>query len=178
MTLEEFKINVGKRRNQPRKHKPLKVYGLKDYYKYYKEKCENTNKNILPYKIFANIIWDTNDFLKNRIGNNGLSIMFPCDIGSLSLAKHEIKKCIVDGKLVTDAKVDWNKTLELWFEDKEAMNNKTLVRINRKDRCYVAYNKEDAKFINKRYFLFQCNRQLKELVAKNYKDGKIDAINY
>ena len=32
-----------------------------------------------------------------------------------------------DGKLKTNLPIDWNKTLELWYEDEESYKNKTLI---------------------------------------------------
>lgn len=174
MTLEEFKINIGKRRKQPRKAKITNSYGVKDGYKYYKNKMVENNEQPLPLQTYLKVLRTINNILRDSFINGKIDIVLPAHLGSLELRRVPIKKKIVDGKVVTNAYIDWNKTLELWYEDEEAFNDRTLVKSTRDNKLSIYYNKDKAHYIFKSYFDFQINRQLREAVMKNHREGKID----
>jgi len=82
---------------------------------------------------------------------------------------------IVNGKLVTSLPIDWDKTLQLWYEDKEAFDNKTLVRIETEEVFKVYYNKQSANYNNKSFYEFKPNRELKRRLSKYAREGYLDA---
>lgn len=178
MTLEEFKINVGKRAKCPRKSKIKNSYGVLDGYLYYREKKKQKNEAYLKKGIYFKITRMVNNILREKFSNGEIEIVFPAKLGVLELRKTQIKKKIVNGKLVTNAFIDWNKTLELWYEDEEAFNNRTLVKHYSNARFSIYYNKQKAEYIGKSYFDFNANRELKNMLKKNINDNKIDAYTY
>lgn len=54
-------------------------------------------------------------------------------MGRLELRKYDAKIYLKDNKVVTNLPIDWDKTLRLWYEDKESYDNRTLVRMEEKE---------------------------------------------
>ena len=96
-------------------------------------------------------------------------------MGSLEIRKRPTRVAIVDGKLVTSLPIDWDKTLKLWYEDKEAFDNKILVRIETEEVFKVYYNKQNANYNNKSFYEFKPNREIKRKLSKHAREGNLDA---
>ena len=65
-----------------------------------------------------------------------------------------------DGKRRTSRRIDWDKTLNLWYEDDEAYKNKTLIYFEGEDRNIIMYEKRNAVYKNKFYYDFKPNRDI------------------
>ena len=86
-------------------------------------------------------------------------------------------KIVIDGKKIrTNLPIDWDRTLKLWYEDKESYKNKTLIKVEEKEIYKIYYNRNIADFTNKTFYRFDINRALKRKLKQNIKDGKIDAF--
>jgi len=86
-------------------------------------------------------------------------------------------KIVIDGKKIrTNLPIDWDRTLKLWYEDKESYKNKTLIKVEEKEIYKIYYNRNIADFTNKTFYQFDINRELKRKLKQNIKDGKIDAF--
>ena len=96
-------------------------------------------------------------------------------MGSLEIRKRPTRVAIVDGKLVTNLPIDWDATLKLWYEDEEAFNNKTLVRIENEEVFKVYYNKKEANYNNKSFYEFKPNRDIQRSLTKHIRAGNLDA---
>jgi hypothetical protein len=72
--------------------------------------------------------------------------------------------------------VDWKRTIDLWWEDDESRESKTLVRFEGLERFAIYYNKKYANFVNKSFYRFIPIRALKrELKEKIINEG-FDAL--
>lgn len=111
-----------------------------------------------------------NDFLK------GKDIVLPHNMGKIELRKRKTSANIVDGKLKVDTPIDWQKTIDLWFEDEESEKKKKLVRRNIGEVYIVHYNKSTAKFNNKMFYKFLPARTLKQSLKNLINQGSIDAF--
>ena len=49
-------------------------------------------------------------------------------MGELEIVKTETFVNIKNNKIVTNLPINWNKTLELWYNDKEAKDSKIIIR--------------------------------------------------
>ena len=81
-----------------------------------------------------------------------------------------------NGKLKTNLPIDWNRTLELWENDKEAFRDKTVLRYELDYIYKLKYNPYKAKFNNKTIFQFKFIRDIKQGISKEIQKGNIDAI--
>lgn len=172
--FEEFKRFVEKI-ECPRKHRVKNSYGVYDGYKYYRKTKPKESKYILSESNYFSIIRRVNKLLVELL-IEGNDITFPMRMGRLELRKYNPKIYIKDGKVKTTLPVDWDRTLKLWYEDEESYKNKILVKIEEKEIFKVYYNRNIANFVNKSFYKFNLNRDVKRRLKKAIKDNKIDAF--
>ncbi len=148
-------------------------YGIRDYYKYYKN---NYNKN-LESSLYTKIISDFNKELINLIIEEGIEYKMPILGLLLSIRKDKRKAKIVNGKLYNNTPVDWVRTRKLWDENEEAKEKKLLVRyLNHHSSGYVYKifcKKAECKVKNKSIYRFKANRMFqRSLSARIFDDTK------
>ena len=175
MDYKEFNIKIKKGDQK----KQAKVRGSWGVYQSYKHIRKNGWYNIgrpLKEHEFYSIIRGVNKLLANELAN-GNEISFPWRMGQLELRKFTPGVSFVDGKLKNTYPIDWGSTMRLWYEDEEAMANKTLLRFEGKGSFYyVKYNKRYAAYENQVFYEFEVNRFLKLALKENIKQGKIDTL--
>lgn len=171
---EEFKRKVQKL-NLPRHHKVTGSLGSYDAYKYIRKNKWFDIPRPLKEGEFYSIIRSINDLLAIEL-SKGNAINLPHRLGTLEIRKRPTRVAIIDGKLVTSLPIDIDATLKLWYEDKEAFDNKTIVRIETEEVFKVYYNKKDANYKNKSFYAFQPNRRIKEGLTKSARAGTLDAF--
>lgn len=172
--LKEFKKRI-KKVSSPRIHKITNSLGVYDAFKYYRKNKPKDKKYVLTESQYFNIIRQVNNILSQYI-INGKSIIFPEKMGTIELRKKErTLKLDDEGNIITNMPVDWDRTLELWYEDKESRENKTLVRMESNELFKIYYNKSKANFNNKSFYDFRCIKDIKLDLKRNIKRGRIDA---
>lgn len=174
MNENEF-INAIKKVSKPRIHKVKNSYGVYDGYKFYRKNKPKESKYMLTESQYFAIIRKVNVLLGDRLTNGG-DVILPCRMGRLEMRKHEPSLKIEGNALKTNLPIDWNTTLKLWYEDKEAFMDRTLVRQNVREVFRLYYNRSKANFNNKSFYRFELNRELKKRLKANIKEGKLDAF--
>lgn len=172
--LKEFKKRIKKLDNH-RVHSVRNSLGVYDAYKYYRKHKPNDKKYVLTESQYFAIIRKVNLLLSEQLLNNN-DIILPCRMGTIELRKFD-KTISVDnkGKVKTNLPIDWNKTLELWYEDKEAFKDKTLVKMDENEIFKIYYNKLNANYENRAFYEFVFNKDLKQKLKHKIKQGLIDA---
>lgn len=159
------------------KFKCTNSYGVYDAYKYIrKNKWFNIGRP-LTEKEFYSIIRTINNLLLDSY-LNGEDIVFPLKMGKLELRKYSTYVKFKGNKLVTNRAINWKETNKLWLEDKEAFNNKTLIRYDSKIIFNCKYNKRNAIFKNKNIYMFTFNNILKDKLKNKIINNEIDAFTY
>ena len=177
MEYSEF-INNLKGVSESRHHKISNSYGVYDGFKFYRRNKPKDKKFMLTESQYFSIIRDMNNLLAEAL-SNGSDINLPERMGRIELRKYKLEPKIgEDGKLIYKAPIDWDATLKLWYEDKEAMDNKTLIKIETNESFRVLYNKSKALFTNKSFYMLHINRELKKKISKAANEGKIDAFTF
>ena len=171
-------INNIKKVSQNRNHKVTNSYGIYHAYKYYRKNKPKEKDYILTESQYFSIIRKINEYLGDLLVT-GNDILLPYQLGRLEIRKYngDINIDEKSKKIKTNLPIDWNRTLKLWFEDKECFKNKVLVRVEKKELYKVYYNKIIAKYKNKSFYEFNINRDLKKRLKNNIKRGNIDAFN-
>ena len=77
---------------------------------------------------------------------------------------------IQDGKLITNRKINWKETLDLWWEDKEAKLNKSLVRMENEFNIKLKWDKRDSYHRNAR----ACSTGVSACVDRQPVSGRSD----
>ena len=160
-----------------RTHKITNSLGNYDAYKYIrKNKWFNIGRPLTEHE-FYQIIRRINNYLAEELVN-GNDIIFPNRMGKLELRKRNSLPVIdKNGNLKVTYAIDWDSTLKLWYEDEEAFNNKTLVKLPEKNIFKIKNNKNTTNYENKRFMEFQVNRDIKTRLKQKIKNNEIDAFN-
>lgn len=171
----EFRSSVQKV-NGPRVHKVRNSYGIHDGYRFYRKIKPKDKKYVLIDSQYLAITRRVNNLLAEAI-LRGEDIILPEGFGRLEIRKYKPSLSInSNGKVRTTLPIDWDRTLRLWYEDKEAFDNKMLVRIESREVFKVYYNRGLAKFPNKSFYQFDINRNIKRDLKNSIKRG-LDAFN-
>ena len=175
-SYKDFKSAIQGLQNT-RTHKITNSLGVYDAYKYLrKNKWFNIGRPVTEHE-FYKIIRRINNYLAEDL-INGNDIIFPNRMGKLELRKRNSLPVIdKNGNLKVTYAIDWDSTLKLWYEDEEAFNNKTLVRLPERNIFRIKYNKNTANYNNKSFMEFQVNRNIKVRLKQKIKNNEIDAFN-
>lgn len=167
--LKDFKISI-KRSNTKKEHKITASLGMREAFRYYTKKSKSLNE-----KDFRRVIRYINSLLQESLAS-GEDINLPCRMGRLELRKFKTSVSFRDGKMITNLPIDWDETLNLWYEDKESFKEKRKVRMEVPEVFRVYYKKSTANYNNKSFFTFKVNRDLKQKLKTNIINKKVDAF--
>lgn len=174
MMIEDF-IKEQKKVNQPRKQKVTNSYGVRDAFRYIRGNNWFNIGRPLDEKMFSSIVKSVNRLLAQNILNS-IEVRFPYKMGALVVRKNPRKVWIKDGQIRTNLIIDWNATLHLWYNDKEAKQNKTLVRREAQNLFKIKYDKAKTDYQNAWIYDFRPTRELKVLLQKKAAEGKLDGF--
>lgn len=150
-------------------------WGVYSVYKHIrKNHWYNIGKPVSEHDFYS-IIRMVNSLLAENL-TNGIPVKFPGRMGQLELRKHKAGCSIVDGKLKITYPIDWAETWNLWFNDTEAHQQKTLKYDEQPEVFYTKYNKYNAAYNNKQFYQFTINREVKVALKENIKQGKVDTL--
>lgn len=160
--------------NNHRTHKISNSLGVYDAYKWLR-KNKWLNVGILSEHNYYSIIRLVNKALITKFLTTGY-IQFPERMGELLLKKYPSKIELINNKIQTNLPIDWDTTLKLWASDKEAYDNKTLIRLEEAEIFRVFYDKSKALYNNKSFYSFNLNRVVKLSLKRKLKEGVLDAF--
>lgn len=159
-----------------RQHRVTNSLGVYDAYKWIRKNKWLSIGQKLTEKQFYDIIRGINDLLADNL-SNGTEVVFPHRMGKLEIRKKNVNTRIDEkGELHTNLPVDWDRTLQLWCEDKESLESKTLVRLEEKELFKVFYNRLKCNYNNCSFYEFHVNRSIKKRLKYSIKEGMIDAF--
>lgn len=170
----EFSKSIKKVKN-PRIHKVKNSYGVYDGFKYYRKTKPKEPKYVLTESQYFSIIRKVNKLMGESL-LNGEDITLPYRLGRLEIRKYKASITIHGEKVKTNLPIDWDRTLKLWYEDKEAFKNKTLIKVEEKEIYKVYYNRNIAEYKNKSFYQFNINKDLKRKLKQTIKEGSLDAF--
>lgn len=173
---KEFRTSVC-HLNEHRTHKVSGSLGVYDAYKFLrKRKWLNIGRPLTEHEFYS-IIRKVNDYLADSF-LHGNDIKLPHRMGRIELRKYDVRVSFDGEKVKTNLPIDWDRTLKLWYEDEEAYENKTLVKVEEKEIFKVYYNRQLADYNNQSFYEFNVNRELKRRLKQRIKEGKIDAFKF
>lgn len=167
--LRDFKTLI-KKANTKKEHKITASLGMREAFRYYTKKSK-----ALDEKEFRRVIRYINSLLQESLAS-GEDINLPCKMGRLELRKFKTSVSFKDGKIITNLPIDWDETLNLWYEDRESFREKRKVRMEVPEVFRVYYKKSTANYNNKSFFTFKVNRDLKQKLKINIINKKVDAF--
>ena len=173
MSFQEFRKSILKTKNK-RHHSIKGSLGVRDAFKWcQKNKWPGIN-TVLKESEFYKIIRTVNKLIAEEL-MQGHDVKFPQRMGQLEVRKYETYVKLKDGKIKTNRGIDWNATLQLWYQDEEAKENKILIKSEDLESFTILYNRAVANYNNKTLYQFKPHRALLLAVKKAGKEGFIDA---
>lgn len=158
-----------------RVHKVSNSIGVYSIYKEIrKNKWFDIGRPLTEHQFYSIIRTINKELAKLLI--QGEDIKLPCRMGTLELRKRKTAITFENGKLKTTLPVDWDRTLKLWCDDEEAYKERTLIKAQEQEVFKVHYSKARANYINKSFYQFNINREIKKALKHNIKEGKVDAF--
>lgn len=170
MTLKEYKEQfryVGKGATR----RVRNSWGSYDFYKWYRVHRPNEHKYVLYECVYFALLKKVNLMLQDELCKTG-SIRLPYGMGEIVLIDKKTRTYMYGGKPRTTKHIDWASTLELWYNDKEAEKNKTLVYRDEAISHMVVYVKRMAGYKNKTFYQYAVSRRLRDRVTK-----RIDCVD-
>lgn len=160
--------------DKPRVHKIKNSLGVYDSYKWLRKNKWLDVGPISEHDYYA-IIRAVNKALVLNFLITG-SIKLPERMGEITLRKYPAKITLENGKIQTNLPIDWDATLNLWSEDKDSYEKRTLIRTEEREIFKVLYDKSKALYNNKSFYTFELNRDIKLSLKKQLKNGLLDAF--
>ena len=170
--MDDFRKEVLKV-NKSRVHKVNNSLGVYDAYKWLR-KNKWLDVGPISEHDYYTIIRTVNKALIKDFLQSG-TIRLPERMGEIVLRKYPAKITLQNGKVKTNLPIDWDATLKLWHEDKEAYDEKILVRYENEAIFKILYNKSTATYKNKSFYDFRPIRTIKKQISRLIKDNKLDA---
>jgi len=158
-----------------RNYKITNSIGVYDLYKMLRKHHWYDIGRPLKEHEFYTIVRGVNKLLAEDVAN-GKTVVFPHAMGKLELRKYPKGVRLVDGKLKNTYPIDWKRTNQLWSEDEEEYQKKTLLRYESPIVYCVRYCKEDATYENKTFYQFRLHQKVRKRLKDNIVDGKIDTL--
>lgn len=158
-----------------RQHRVVCDFGVKDYYKYYKE-----NNGISSHKVFSGVLRDFHLMVGDVLINYEYSFKMPSRMGVITTKKAKMYvKLDKNGNLTTNYPIDYKATKELWDRDPIAKEQRKKVRFENKHtngyKYEFKYMNSFANFPNKKIYTMVINRKLKRDFSKFlFKYGEVD----
>lgn len=179
MTYKDFRINTLKANKKKHHFEISNSYGTKDAYRWcIKNKLIDKSLSEKDFRIIINAL---NQSLQDQL-MRGKDAKLPEGMGRIEIRKFNTYVGLEEGKIRTNLAVDWDKTLKLWYEDKEALENKTLVRCETQEKFKFCYNRKGTSYNNKIFYEFTPTRsmrvRLKEIIKKQGFDALLIGSNY
>lgn len=175
MELEKFRKRVLKVEEKKQHFKVTNSNGTKEAWRWIKKnKWLDIGQSISELEL-GTIVKTINLTLQDQL-LNGKDVSLPNRMGRLEIRKYKAKLEYKDGKLVTNLPIDWKRTIELWWEDKDYFTSKTLVRFESLERFSFYYNKGYANFPNKSFYKFIPTRNLRKKLKQRITNGDFDAL--
>lgn len=151
-TIREFDVNNS--------------YGIRDYYWNYRKKF----KHNISEQIYSKIIKEVISLMIDELKKDAY-VVFPEGFGFLKTAYPKFTVKLKEDKLKVVGMVDWYKTIELWYNDEEAKENKQLIYKENYFTKIASYSKIGKYFKNKQFLRLDIKRSVHKTLTTDYIDN-------
>lgn len=170
---DSFLNTLQKRGSKP--HSISHCLGSRDAWKWVRRnKWKELGGKPCDQSLYSKVVSHINQILAERL-LEGYEIPFMHGMGSLRLSSMEAKVSIENGKVVTNCCIDWKRTLQCWYEDKEMRDAHKTLKWVQKKLYFVRYYKGQAVFKNRRFYSFRPNRSLVKALGRNSARSRLNA---
>lgn len=176
MKYQEFLNDLQKKGSKP--HSISHCLGARDAWKKIrKDKWGYLKGNKCSSSLYGAVIDEVNKILSEML-LEGHKIELPHQMGSIELIAAQSKLDYKDGKLKSNYRIDWKKTLEYWYEDNEARRDRRCIKRVQKYIYSILYSKHNARYRNQKFYQFRANRSLVRTLGNKIENEKLNALIY
>lgn len=172
MSFEEFSKKI-RRVNAKRDITITNSYIVYDSWNHYRSVRPKSNKYSISYKRYSDFIYEVNKRTAEKMLTGNRIKLFDY-AGSIHIETIEPLAPYIEekGYLVVNRPIDWKKTMELWYNDKESYDNKIKVYVESETHYRFVYRLTSKFLKNLEYYMFLFNRTLKkELMERIIKEN-------
>jgi hypothetical protein len=152
-------------------------YGMKDYFKYYKEHDGVVQDRLLFHKIVSEL----NQGIVDLIIHEGIDFTPATLQFTFCIRKSKKVPRIKDGKFINPSPIDWKTTNQLWLDDEEAREKKIIIKfLNNHTSKYVfriKALKTGNTYINKKLYRFKAVRDFSRTLGQRILDPNQENFN-
>ena len=171
MEYQEFLNTLQKRGSKP--HKLGHCLGSRDAWKWIRHHHWNrVGGQTVDQLLYSKIVNEVNKILVEQM-LEGHVFDIPFQMGSFMIASIPAKVFEKDGKIYTNYRTDWKKTLQYFYEDEEGRNAHKPVKRIQNDIYYIRYTKSGARFRNRMFYRFRANRSFVRKLGAAVEGGRI-----
>lgn len=171
---QQFLNKLQKRGNN--KHTVSHCLGARDAWKWVRtDKWKALNNKKCSASLYSSVINTVNSILAEKL-LEGHEIVFPYNMGSVRLIQVPASIKLKEGKVTNNYRTDWKKTLEYWYSDKEARENKIRIKRVQKYLCSIQYCKQRARYRNQRFYSFRANRSLIRQLGRKIENSRLNTL--
>lgn len=168
---QEFLGKLQKRGSNP--HRIRHCLGSRDAWKWVrKNKWKALDGKPCGQSQYSEIINTVNQFIVKQL-LEGHEVEFPHQMGTLIISSVPTRVSIKNGKVTTNYRTDWKKTLDYWFEDRTAKEGHKYIKRIQKNLYFIRYCKNKALFKNRHFYSFRANRSLVKTFGKAVEEGSV-----
>ena len=146
--------------------------GKREYFMYFnKTKPKKDKSYILDEDVLSKIYDSINSELVNKLLTRG-KVRLPQGFGELMIVSYPIKKKInKEGKIETNAPINWVDTFKLWEEYPECKAKKQLVYMEVKEWYKISWKNCFIK--NSLYYRIRLQRSATKIIRQGIKNGTL-----
>ena len=172
-SFEEF-LKRSKNVSGNRTHKITGSQNTISGFYYYRKIRPKESQFVLKDIEYLSIIREMNNLMADSLIKNK-SVKLPSGFGKLEIIKVEpISWIDKDNNFKTNRMIDMNSTFKLWYDDKEARENKTIVRYDDDFIFRIKYSTRGRLYKYNKYFSIQFNRELRQKLTAVIRIGNYD----
>lgn len=158
------------------KWKGPKKVPIRKAYRYYTKYRPKKPEYVLTEGEFGGILRDIGNLLSEYL-LAGNVVELPFKLGKLSVELRKANRYFdSEGVFRDTSPIHWGNTKKLWAVDKEARDNKLLIRCENSKIFYIKYYKRNARYHNKQYISFRTCRTLKRKMTALAKTDNLQTL--
>ena len=149
--------------------------GIRDAWKWLRKNKWSLIGQPVSENDFREIVKTINQFLQDQL-LDGKDVKLPCGMGIIEVRKKKNKLVSTGSKILAGYPIDWKRTIDLWYEDAESRDKKTLVRRESSERFLILYNKRKSYYFHSSFYKFIPSRPLRHKLKEKIINGAFDAL--
>lgn len=168
-SYNEFNVSIRKAREKKVYAKSLDTRSIAVMIK-----KRNPQFSNIPRNTFSRLLNRMFELISEDIFDNGEKYELPYGLGTMYLQVNEHTKKQAFKNIEANMKINWNETLKLWYNDKDAMDNRRFIRFEfRPLRARLALKRGSTKIQIWYFFVIKKLRSSSKRIVEHLNNNDI-----